>query len=186
MDPMTRLWSWAMCLLEDRLPALMLALATAIVTADVAGRYLLSSPIRGASETATVLFILAAMLGAAGVARRHAHVGVNLLPQALHGRPRAAVLLIADLVVVIVAVLMVFAGWEYIVASQFATIPVLGIPTRFVAVVLPLTFLLIAIHYAWRVPGRLRALRNGDDLPVALPGMLDDPGGYPAEPGTPR
>lgn len=74
---------------EDDLPAILLAVMVAVLSAEVFARYLLSHSILGATEIAELCFVWLVYLAAIGVMRRRRHISVDALRLRLQPRGRA-------------------------------------------------------------------------------------------------
>lgn len=123
-------------IVEEVLPALAVAVMTLLASANVVLRYFFSSGIIWATELILVLFIWATFLGSAAVARRHLHVGVEILVDLLKGRPsyiaEALIGLISAVILLVFGIYGLFLtlgtsaslqvlGWSYGVV--YAAIP---------------------------------------------------------------
>lgn len=140
-------------LVDTALRFLLVVLVSVLVISvvwQVLSRYLLASPSPWTEEIARFSLIWVGMLGASYAFRTKAHLGLELLPEKLQGKPSGAALKIFTLLVVAIfaiAVLILGGGnlvmltWEL---KQYSA--VLGLPIAFMYSVIPLTGLLIAFY----------------------------------------
>ena len=86
---------WTVLLnLDAIITAVTLTLATIIVNLNVLMRYFLSRPLFWGEEVATGLFVWTVFIGSAYAYRKHAHLGVDILVNALPAKIRSVVKLI--------------------------------------------------------------------------------------------
>jgi len=128
----------------------LVAMLVASVAWQVFSRYLLADPSPWTEELARFLLIWVGMLGASYAFSTKAHLGLELLPEKLAGKPAAKLLKLFTLFVVAifaVAVLVIGGGslvmltWEL---KQYSA--VLEMPISYVYSVLPLTGVLILFY----------------------------------------
>lgn len=73
-------------------------LLVAITCVDVVGRYLFSSPIKGALELTEVLLCLSIFSALPGLCLRRGHITVDLIDSAVRARTRAILIVVIDVV----------------------------------------------------------------------------------------
>ena len=137
------------------------AVFTAMVTAEVLSRYLLSFSLFFVNSGARLLLVWFFLLGA-GVALRHnAHVGFELLVSRLHGAKRRTVLTVAYVCSLVFFLEMLWGG-AYSIAPAIPQIEAgLGISVVWFVLAVPAGFLLLAYHMVvlivvlWREPARV-------------------------------
>ena len=142
-------------ILKNALVVLMAALVIS-VSWQVISRYLLASPASWTEEVARFVMIWVGLLGAAYAFRTGVHLGLDILPKKLTGRPAQVLKLFTMLVVVLfsVSVLIIGGGslvgltWEL---RQYSA--VLGLPIAFVYSVIPLAGVLICVYALAGVTG---------------------------------
>lgn len=132
-------------LVEEGIPALFMGMMVVIIVADVFGRYVLNSPIAGAAELATALFLWVIFLGGAGAMRRHLHVSIKVLVSRLPERWQAAAYLVSNLALASGMLILVPLAWSYAVNNR-RIILLLQLPYRFIYMVIAVGLLLIAVH----------------------------------------
>ena len=134
--------------LNNVLITLMVALVAA-VSWQVISRYVFASPSSWTEEVARFLMIWVGLLGAAYAFRSGVHLGFDLLPNKLSGRPAqilklftlGAVILFSVTVLIIGGSNLVVLTWEL---KQYSA--VLGLPIAFVYAVIPATGALICVY----------------------------------------
>ncbi len=139
--------------LEPVLVAILAVLVT-VVLSNVIGRYLLGAGITWADEMARFLFVWLTFLGAVLGLARGAHIGMDMVVQALPALPARLLRLLA---LGLMAVFLAIWGWyavELVQRSMTFRTPALGVPRGYVYSVAPVSaglMLLVCLHQAWRV-----------------------------------
>lgn len=105
--------------IEETLIAVILGLMTVITFANVVARYVFNSNILWALETTVFLFAWLVLLGASYCIKKRAHLGVDVLINALGPTSRRTLGLISVACCIIFAGLMVYGSFQYWV--PFAT-----------------------------------------------------------------
>ncbi len=134
--------------LKKALIVLMVALV-ASVSWQVISRYVFAAPSSWTEEVARFLLIWIGVLGAAYAFRTGVHLGLDILPKKLTGRPALALKLFTLLMVMIFSVSVLVIGGGSLVAltwelRQYSA--VLGLPIAFVYSVIPTAGVLICIY----------------------------------------
>lgn len=117
-------------------PALLLAALVAIVMADVVARNFFATSIMWAQELAVVLMAAAVWLGLSGAAMQGQLFGISLFVDRLPPRPARYARLVADLLVLLIAVQVIRAAYAQISTARFTTFLTLGWPKWIVAALL--------------------------------------------------
>lgn len=117
-----------------------LALATIIVNANVLMRYFLKSPLYWAEEVATGLFVWTVFVGSSYAYRRHAHLGVDILVNALPGKIKTTVKFIIKILELLVLVMLTYVSVLYVSNTWDKLSNTLRIPSWYVAIAVPLGF----------------------------------------------
>ena len=131
-----------------------LAVLVAVVLANVIGRYLLGAGITWADEMARFLFVWLTFLGATVGLARGAHIGMDILVQALP--PRWAQALQA-LALVLMMVFLAVWGWhsiELVQRSMTFRTPAMGLPRGYIYLIAPFSaalMLLVCLQMFTRV-----------------------------------
>lgn len=142
-------------ILRNALVLLMAALVVS-VSWQVISRYVFSSPSSWTEEVARFLMIWVGLLGAAYAFRTGVHLGLDILPKKLTGRPAVILKLFTMLVVVLFSVSVLIIGGGGLVAltwelRQYSA--VLGLPIAFVYSVIPAAGVLICVYAIAAVSG---------------------------------
>lgn len=127
---------------------LMLCLVGAVLW-QVISRYIFASPSSWTEEVARFLLIWIALLGAVYAFRTGMHLGLDVLPKKLSGKPRRMLKVFTLLMVLLFSVTVLVVGggnlvmltWEL---RQYSA--VLGLPMAFVYSVIPVSGSLICIY----------------------------------------
>ncbi len=107
--------------IEEVLIAFILGLMTALTFANVVARYVFNSNILWALEMTVFLFAWLVLLGASYAVKKHAHLGVDLMVNMVHGNARKRLALAAAAVCVAFSFLMLKGSWDY--WANFANLP---------------------------------------------------------------
>lgn len=75
-----------------------LAICVIMVNVNVICRYILKSPIKWTEEVVTSLFVWTVFIGSAYAYRKHAHLGVDIVVNLLHGKAQK---LVSDIVAIV-------------------------------------------------------------------------------------
>jgi len=157
----------ALRFVEEVVPALFLALMVLIICTDVIGRYLFSAPIQGAAELATSLFLWVIFLGTAGAMQRHLHVNIDLLLTRLPPRWQAITYIAANVLLGVGMLIIVPFAWDYAVNNRRLVV-LLNLEYRYIYIVIPASFLLVAVHTFANALSALVGMRTGRfELPRA-------------------
>ena len=93
-----------------------LTLCVILVNANVIFRYFLNSPIKWTDEVVTSLFIWTVFMGSAYAHRRHAHLGVDIVVNLIHGNTRKTIEFIMDILQILILVLLTYISAQYVCA----------------------------------------------------------------------
>ena len=107
--------------LEETIIAVLLGLMTAVTFANVVARFAFNSNILWALELTVFLFGWLVLLGASYAVKMHAHLGVDVIVDALARRPRRAMALVAVGCCLVFALLMMKGAYDY--WAVFADLP---------------------------------------------------------------
>ncbi|WP_170765808.1 TRAP transporter small permease [Ruegeria lacuscaerulensis] len=107
--------------IEEVLIAGILGLMTALTFANVVARYVFNSNILWALEMTVFLFAWLVLLGSSYAVKKHAHLGVDLVVNMVHGDARKWLALTAAAVCVAFSLLMLKGSWDY--WANFANLP---------------------------------------------------------------
>lgn len=98
---------------EETLIAVLLGLMTMITFANVVARYAFNSNILWALETTVFLFAWLVLIGASYCVKIGAHLGVDLVVNALPARGRKSLGLLAVAACLVFSILLLIGAWEY-------------------------------------------------------------------------
>ena len=107
--------------LEETIIAVLLGLMTAVTFANVIARFVFNSNILWALELTVFLFGWLVLLGASYAVKMHAHLGVDVIVNALARRSRRAMALVAVGCCLVFALLMMKGAYDY--WAVFADLP---------------------------------------------------------------
>ena len=107
--------------LEETIIAVLLGLMTAVTFANVLARFVFNSNILWALELTVFLFGWLVLLGASYAVKLHAHLGVDVIVNALARRSRRAMALVAVGCCLVFALLMMKGAYDY--WAVFADLP---------------------------------------------------------------
>ncbi len=85
-----------------------------LVNLNVIFRYFLNSPIKWTDEVVTSLFIWTVFMGSAYAHRRHAHLGVDIVVNLIHGKSRRIIEFIMDILQILILILLTYISAQYV------------------------------------------------------------------------
>ncbi|MBD2843794.1 TRAP transporter small permease [Paenibacillus sp. IB182496] len=137
---------------EEGILAAAMLTATLLVCVNVALRAA-GGGITWSEEAVRYLFILITFLGVGIGIREGAHFSIDLIPQVLKGRSAQALATFICLVALLFSVLLAYYGWR---TSQFSMetgqrTPSLRIPIYVIYGIIPVSGILMALRYAYRL-----------------------------------
>lgn len=91
-----------------------LTVCVVLVNLNVVFRYFLNSPIKWTDEVVTSLFIWTVFMGSAYAHRRHAHLGVDIVVNLIHGRKRQVIEFIMDIIQILILALLTYISAQYV------------------------------------------------------------------------
>ena len=91
-----------------------LALCVVFVNLNVIFRYFLNNPIKWTDEVVTSLFIWTVFMGSAYAHRKHAHLGVDIVVNLIHGRTRQTIEFVMDILQILILVLLTYISAQYV------------------------------------------------------------------------
>lgn len=128
MSPALKRLSGFLAMLALWLSAIGLIGMTIAVSWQVFGRYVLNSTPTWTEALSIQLMGWFILLGAAVGVREGYHLGFDILRIALPGLPAKTMAFVSHIVVLAFGVAMVWYGWDLVVGTWTATIPILGWP----------------------------------------------------------
>jgi TRAP-type C4-dicarboxylate transport system permease small subunit len=112
--------------IPDVVAAILLAVVTLLITAQVLVRYALGGSLVWSEELTRLLFVWMVLVGAASAAPMRVDLFVDLMPRRL----AAFVRLLGELVVMALTVVLVYGAWGMMDLTAFDTYTALGISIR--------------------------------------------------------
>ena len=91
-----------------------LMMCVILVNVNVIFRYFLNSPIKWTDEVVTSLFIWTVFMGSAYAHRKHAHLGVDIVVNLIHGKSRDVIEFIMDIAQILILVLLTYTSAQYV------------------------------------------------------------------------
>lgn len=91
-----------------------LTLCVILVNVNVIFRYFLSSPIKWTDEIVTSLFVWTVFMGSAYAHRRHAHLGVDIVVNLIHGRSKDVIALVVSILEMAILLLLTYISAQYV------------------------------------------------------------------------
>lgn len=93
-----------------------LTICVILVNLNVIFRYFLNSPIKWTDEVVSSLFIWTVFMGSAYAHRKHAHLGVDIVVNLIHGNARKTIELVMDILQILILVLLTYISAQYVCA----------------------------------------------------------------------
>lgn len=147
--------------LDAIVTAITLSLATIVVNANVLMRYFLKSPLLWAEEVATGLFVWTVFIGSAYAYRKKAHLGVDILVNALPSGIRSAVKTIMDVLGLFVLAMLTYVSVLYVVNTWTKLTNTLRVPSWYISIAVPIGFGLSLLYSTYFIAGDIRRLLDG-------------------------
>jgi len=91
-----------------------LTLCVILVNVNVIFRYFLSNPIKWTDEIVTSLFVWTVFMGSAYAHRRHAHLGVDIVVNLIHGKPKDVIALVVSILEMAILLLLTYISAQYV------------------------------------------------------------------------
>lgn len=90
-----------------------------LVNVNVIFRYFLNNPINWTDEVVTSLFVWTVFMGSAYAHRKHAHLGVDIVVNLVHGRSRKVIEFIVSLLEIAILFLLTYISAQYVLNLIF-------------------------------------------------------------------
>jgi TRAP-type transport system small permease protein len=135
-----------------------LAVVVGAVSWQVLARYVTQASTAWAPELAQIAFVWLAMLAIPLGVRRRKHLVIDVWTGVRNRTFQAAVLTAATAIIVVVSLVLAYAGWNVLDVAMRRTLPGLGVPSGWMNAAVPVGFALCAV-FALEV--WWRALRAG-------------------------
>ena len=151
-----------------------LTVCVVLVNLNVVFRYFLNNPIKWTDEVVTSLFIWTVFMGSAYAHRRHAHLGVDIVMNLIHGNARQVIEFVMDIIQILILALLTYisaqyvcnliwkrgiifqqvdGAWKYVGQIKLTLTDTLRIPKWYTGIAVPLGFglsLIYAIYFFLR------------------------------------
>ncbi len=147
--------------LADGLLIGLLLLIFALVLAQVVCRYGFNAPLIWSEELARVCFIWMVMLAWSLGSRRRTHLSITFVSNLLSPRPRAALKIAIQVLVIAFAVFLIVHGWKLTVSNLDLSLVTLDISYAFVYAVVPLGAAAVILYALAEIVRLVAALRTG-------------------------
>ena len=85
-----------------------------LVNLNVIFRYFMNSPIKWTDEVVSSLFIWTVFMGSAYAHRKHAHLGVDIVVNLIHGKSRDVIEFVMDILQILVLALLTYISAQYV------------------------------------------------------------------------
>lgn len=118
----------------------------ALVLTQVVSRYVFNSPFSWTEESARLLLVWLTFLAAMHVSSRRAHITVDLIATVVPARAARSVSAVAEIVVIVTAIVMSVAGIMMVGIVGGLALPATGLPTTLLYGAALVGFVGIAIH----------------------------------------
>ena len=91
-----------------------LTLCVILVNVNVVFRYFLNNPIKWTDEVVTSLFVWTVFMGSAYAHRRHAHLGVDIVVNLIHGKSKDVIALVVSILEMAILLLLTYISAQYV------------------------------------------------------------------------
>ncbi len=142
-----------------------------LATANVLGRWLFSFPISGYIDWVEQSMAFFAFLGIAFTQREGGHIRMDILVGHIHGRYLWFTELVSTLLILLVTLVLIYGSYlHFLRAYQIGDSSLdINLPIWPAKLVVPVALTVLALRLLLQCWGYLRALKRGDENPVAIP-----------------
>lgn len=130
-----------------------LTICVIMVNVNVIFRYVLGNPIKWTDEVVTSLFVWTVFMGSAYAHRKHAHLGVDIVVNLIHGKAREIIEFVMSILQILVLVLLTYISAQYVYnliysrgVLKMTLTDTLRIPKWYTGIAVPLGFGLSLIY----------------------------------------
>ena len=159
-----------------------------IVNLNVIMRYMLSSPLQWSEEIVTSLFVWTVFIGSAYAYRKHAHLGVDIVVNLLHGKTKKTLMFIVSILELAILIMLTVICSQYAynllyVRGVFkpAVTDILRVPKIFTGIAVPLGFGLSTIYSIYCTSSRRKKTTTPTNIRLKE-GTSDDIDIYTVDP----
>lgn len=141
-------WKKILSQFEIYIGAILFALMTIFLFAQVVSRYVFNHSIPWTEELSTIMFVWMVYLGCAGAITRRKHLCIDALVTALPFKVRRILLIIDDIVFAVFAVCLIFPMMDMVIgyAEKDAVSAIMRFPKAISYGVMPFSMALVAIR----------------------------------------
>jgi TRAP-type C4-dicarboxylate transport system permease small subunit len=154
---------------------LVIFLLVFLATANVLGRWFFSLPISGYIDWVEQAMAFFAFLGIAYTQRQGGHIRMDMLVGHIHGRALWFTELVSVVLMLGVTLVLIYGSWlHFLRAYEIGDSSLdINLPTWPAKLVVPVALSVLALRLVLQIWGYARAVRRGDDSPVAVP-LIED------------
>jgi TRAP-type C4-dicarboxylate transport system permease small subunit len=150
--------------LEQAILVVLLLIMVGLAFTQIFLRILLNTGIIWGDVALRHLVLWVGMFGATVASRESRHINIDILPRLLSGRARALLGVFIDLFSASICLLLALGSLRFVIDEFLSkTIAFLQIPGWMVAVIFPLAFSIITVHFG--LNGLAKILRLGKSVP---------------------
>ena len=91
-----------------------LTICVILVNVNVVFRYFLNNPIKWTDEIVTSLFVWTVFMGSAYAHRRHAHLGVDIVVNLIHGKSKDVIAIVVHILEMAILLLLTYISAQYV------------------------------------------------------------------------
>jgi TRAP-type C4-dicarboxylate transport system permease small subunit len=146
-----------------------------LATTNILGRWLFDAPISGYIDWVEQSMAFFAFLGLAYTQREGGHIRMDIVVSRLRGRWLWLSELVSTLLMLIVSLVLIYGSWLHFYRAWDLGDSSLDInlPTWPAKLVVPVALSVLVLRLLLQLWGYARALRRGDESPVAVP-LIED------------
>lgn len=142
-----------------------------LASVNVLGRWLFTLPISGYVDWVEQAMAFIAFLGIAYTQRQGGHIRMDILVGQLHGRWLWFTELLTTTLMLLVTLVLIYGSYlhfwrAYSIGDSSLDI---NLPTWPAKLVVPLALSILALRFVLQIWGYFRAIRQGEEQPVAVP-----------------
>ncbi len=157
------------------LGGIVILLLVFLATTNILGRWIFSLPISGYVDWVEQSMAFFAFLGIAYTQRQGGHIRMDILVSHLHGWHLWAVELLSTFLILLVTLVLIYGSYlhfyrAYSIGDSSLDI---NLPTWPAKLVVPFALTILAIRLLLQCWGYIRAIRQRNDQPVAVP-LIED------------
>ena len=148
---------WLFRNIQEVMSGTALVVVIASVCYGVVSRYLLHQPATWSNELATITFTWVVFIGASAAFKHKMHIGIDLLVKSLPSIPRAILVTLANVLLLVFLGYVTVLGFSFSIISYKQPTSVLRIPNTYVFMAVPIGFGLMFLHHVWDMIKNRRA-----------------------------